>query len=520
MNTRIRMTAFLCVCMLSFSLTACDPKAKGTLVASVGSSGAGLQSSMDSLSSVTQSDLASSLASSTVKVASNTSKTASLTSSKASSTASTISRLTSIPADRGNIVNLGGKTVGLAYPWETPLTPNVSAETDAYLARIADVEKLYNCKIAHINVPIADYYDQMINNSLAGNPFGDLMTMKITSFIPSARAGIMADLTDTTAYKNTLGKNLSDTAANALKVNGKYYSMVPNPSPIRSMLVFNKKILKENNLLEPYAIVKEGKWTWDVFERYLCTATILNGDGSIHTRGLQATWGNLGTTMIASNMGDVVQMDANGKYQFVMDSPNALEALNKEREWLHYGYIPNTEKAGSWDTPYIEFEQSKAAFLLTGGEWALNRLNQAQPGNFGVVHFPKGPKATGYVSPMTNFDSMFISKYTKYDVNTLVSLYIDLLTDSPQNMLAKAQNKWKTYTSDSQSIEMLSEVYTKNMYRYIGYGAFALDWNNNKQIEMDPTFWQAFGKVQYTPADLVQARKDPMKTYLDNYYNK
>lgn len=423
--------------------------------------------------------------------------------------------------DLGTLVKFNGQTVTIAYPWETDLTPGKSIAIDKMLARIAALEEKYDCKLEHKNIPIADYYDQMVNNTMAGNPFGDLMTMRITTFISAAKAGIMADLTNLPAYKNNLDRDLAKFAADALKVDGKYYAMVSNPPPIRSMMVFNKTLLKDANLEEPYKLVKEGKWTWDELEKYISAAGVFNADGSVAVWGLQATWGTLGKVMINSNMGDIITQNEDGKYEFVMDSPNALEALNKEIEWIEKRYMPDTEKGGAWDKPYIDFEASKAAFALTGGEWSLKRINDALvTDDFGVVHFPKGPKATQYVSDISNFDSMFIPNTTKFDKNTLVSLWIDYTFDRTVDWRENAKESWSDRTRDEESIEILLETQDKNLFRYVGYGAFSLDWNANKEIEMDPTFWQAFGKRSDTPAALIEARKSAMKAYLDDNYNK
>lgn len=185
-------------------------------------------------------------------------------------------------------------------------------------------------------------------------------------------------------------------------VGDKTYLMRKMSHEPRTGVYFNKRVLKENNIdpAEIYELQRNHEWTWDKFVEYLdkCTKDT-DGDGVIDQYGLLE--GNtLSTIAIASNFGNYIGKDANGKYTYELESENTLEALNWVADILDRFNEPNpTDNAENWAYYEDEFRAGHAAFLVQQMYFAGQQLTKEKgmEDEFGFVAFPMGPKADKYV---------------------------------------------------------------------------------------------------------------------------
>ena len=125
--------------------------------------------------------------------------------------------------DAPSVKGLGGITVKMAFPYEIVMTPGLSAENDAFISRVGEVEKKYDCKIEFVYKSQTDYYNTLVQNCLAGQPTGDVINVGSSRLPDYARKGILEPLEGYDAYKQYLGNQLSKKASD----------WWPWPSPVR-----------------------------------------------------------------------------------------------------------------------------------------------------------------------------------------------------------------------------------------------------------------------------------------------
>ena len=113
----------------------------------------------------------------------------------------------------------------MAFPYEIVMTPGLSAENDAFISRVGEVEKKYDCKIEFVYKSQTDYYNTLVQNCLAGQPTGDVINVGSSRLPDYARKGILEPLEGYDAYKQYLGNQLSKKASDWMSLDGKTYGM-------------------------------------------------------------------------------------------------------------------------------------------------------------------------------------------------------------------------------------------------------------------------------------------------------
>ena len=184
---------------------------------------------------------------------------------------------------------------------------------DALYNRNAKVEELYDIKIT--NVPLSygdrDSHTRVAINHIMADPTAfdmGLMLVGSTTAIIRDNANIAFDLFEVDGLDLT--KSWWDkSSVEQLSIGGRLYYATGDISLYnafaRSGFVFNKKILSDTGLENPYELVRSGKWTWDKLAEMARQATKdLDGDAVIDYRydrmGLAIGHGSLGGTITSS----------------------------------------------------------------------------------------------------------------------------------------------------------------------------------------------------------------------------
>ena len=421
--------------------------------------------------------------------------------------------------DAPSVKGLGGITVKMAFPYEIVMTPGLSAENDAFISRVGEVEKKYDCKIEFVYKSQTDYYNTLVQNCLAGQPTGDVINVGASRLPDYARKGILEPLEGYDAYKQYLGNQLSKKASDWMSLDGKTYGMCAEPLEQRMFVTFNKRIFKENNLDDPYELAKAGNWTWEKFTEYAKKCTRYDSSGKITQYGFHGDLFSVMASAIASNMGDVVSFE-NNTYRLALDSPNSLEALNQVEKWMHTDRIMNAEHV-YWDGPMRMFEKGRAAMILCPGIWVpYERFNTTlTDDDYGVIYFPKGPKASDYVASYDGWECICLPTSTKIDKDTLIRLYVETKLpadfDASSDVAEIFTNKYGASLRDEGSLEVLLDIQTNSKFRLIRYRELF-----DLAGDSLPNFANELATGEKTAAQVVAEVKQPLQAYLDDNYNK
>ena len=134
----------------------------------------------------------------------------------------------------------------------------------------------------HVDISMTSNHTDFINLILSGEPF-DLVMMDGPPLASTALQGLYLNLTEI-PYLNLTAEYWGTNALNGLILDDLLYFM-PNeicldPLSMAGFLYFNKRILNENDLENPYELVYSNQWTID---KYLSMVSAvprdLNGDG-------------------------------------------------------------------------------------------------------------------------------------------------------------------------------------------------------------------------------------------------
>ena len=418
------------------------------------------------------------------------------------------------PAEEG----LGGITVKMAFPYEIVMTPGVSVENDAFIARVADAEEKYDCKIEFVYKSQTDYYNTLVQSCLAGQPLGDIVNVGFAYLLDYANTGVLEPLNQFDSYNQYLGNQLSEKASEWMTFDGSTYGMCAEPLEQRMFVTFNKRIFEENNLEDPYELAAAGEWTWEKFTEYAKACTRYDASGDITQYGFYGDLFSVMASAVASNHGELVALEG-GRYEMAMDSPNTLEALNQVEEWMHTDRIMNAETV-YFDSPMRMFERGRAAMIMCPGIWVPSeRFNTTMTDDdFGVIYFPKGPQADDYVALYDNWECICVPTSTSIDKDTLIRLYVetelpvdfDVSTDVAQIFT----DKYEFCLRDEGSLEVLLDIQTNNKFWNLHYyELFYTAWNDL------PNFASELAGGEKTAAQVVAEIEQPLQAYLDDNFN-
>lgn len=322
--------------------------------------------------------------------------------------------------------SLRGMEVTRVYPWALE-DPDV--ESESYKLR-KQLEEEYGFTLTDKGIS-GNYNESMVPSLLAGKPYGDIMLCPEDYFNEWFQAGVMADLTPAA---QTLGIDFTDelyeqnirkyTAVNG----GQYgYGYAQTDYSVYCSLYYNKRILEENQLEDPFALREKGEWTFDKLAEYARICKKTNADGTVEQWGLGSWTDNeLMIAMINANDGSIVSLNENNQLQLNLKDAKTQEALEYMYRWCNVDKLVNVSEGG-WEKTMADFVSGKYAFMLGTGHTLNLAGANGMTDEFGVLAFPEGPSNTsGETDYSMHYYYWFIPQ--KYQDQAAQLLYIhDLL---------------------------------------------------------------------------------------------
>lgn len=183
---------------------------------------------------------------------------------------------------------------------------------------------------------------------------------------------------------------------NALEVAGKQFFcisdyMLPDPN----VVLFNKKLVEDNHLENPYQLVRDGKWTIDKMAEMASVITTDNGDtvwDAQDTYGFSApdTWHNI-SFMFAADV-EFIERNDDGEFELVFDNDRTYTIMEKLDNLLNSKdtfVFPNAAISGDAVAREnaVLIDSGRCLFTLI----ALNQLYTIRniEVDFGILPYPK-----------------------------------------------------------------------------------------------------------------------------------
>ncbi|MGZ9585118.1 ABC transporter substrate-binding protein [Paenibacillus marinisediminis] len=403
--------------------------------------------------------------------------------------------------------DLKGETIKIGLWWEgaDPRTVpeadrNVGVEEQIKLIEAA--EKKYNTKIEFVKfADYEKYVENFTTTSLAGEPFADIVVLELFWAFPQlVNKGFIAPIDEWIDMKDPKYNNWMKTGGS---FNGKQYGFYDSaPSPYG--MFYNKTLVQEMGLEDPYELQQKGEWTWDKFRELTKKATKdTNGDGKVDVYGFAGSYGKMNAVteqFIYTNKGSV-DRDEKGDLNFSLGNKNALDALQFVSD------LYNVDKSIMQPVPEDatkEFISGKGV-IYAGFSWELGGLVEKMPDKtLGWVFFPKAPNATDYMS-YTPFGNMYmVAKHSK-NAEAAIHIFDEInLHEKGREITFQA---WETSFPTKEMLDTRKQMYDK-----IGYlgGYYAI-----------PDSGKLFGTVvtditegKVTPATAVEKVKSQFEANL------
>ena len=288
--------------------------------------------------------------------------------------------------------DLGGRVIRIANNWD--MTPEAGTEIgDLMVERWKSVEEKYNVKVEMVVVPWEEKVNQLTSTVLAGEPFADIVGLdsaQTASLVQQDYLIPLDDIIDLSASK------IPDALKELGTFNDKVY-MMNNQLNQSGGMYYNKTLFEQAGLPDPYELQEAGEWTWDAMLD--AAKKLTNGT----TYGLSMDPNLLAEYLITTN--DAKILDASSA-EVTIDSANAMEGLNFMAALYNEYKVVKPNEGNNWEDPRKYFSEWLVG-MTQGWVWEAEGRGEI-PFDWGYVFWPKGPKASDYVTVVSNSEGLVI----------------------------------------------------------------------------------------------------------------
>lgn len=321
-----------------------------------------------------------------------------------------------------------------------------------------------------------DFLSKARNDATAGTYMYDALVMTVSTMATLAQDGHLCELNSLENFD--VDAPWWDASANkAYSVGGKLYFTtgditIMNKANVWSML-FNKQMITDNSLENPYELVEEGKWTFDKMiemARKVNTAsatsdwkdpTVTYGMVTAHGDIFQF-FGGSGLTLCTKDASDIPEF-VYGSEESITITQHVLEEINGA-EWKIYAQ-DCTGGTNVWSDSFALFNDGRALFRPSGFTAVTKCRSQASM-EFGILPMPKMSESQeGYYTITSGsfvagilencedpeFSAYMLDAYAAGAKQKITPAYIDV------NL------KWKSLR-DEQSQEILEYIFDHIVY--------------------------------------------------------
>ena len=384
---------------------------------------------------------------------------------------------------------------------------------DAVFTRNQQIEELLDIRIAETKMENAHTVAK--ETLIAGDDQFDVVMPYINNTISLATQGLLMDL-NTIPYLG-LEKPWWDQRANEnMLIADKLFFSTGDIAILDNectmVMFFNKDMIEQYSLENPYELVKEHKWTIDkVGEMASVVTHDLNGDGKMtgdDTWGLSVA-GNAPISFYFGAGERIVDRNDEGKLEFQIGSARSYDVLDKVMT-LCYDDLMLSDKTASagFDVVSVMFNAGQVMFV-TFALVDINALREAEF-EFGILPYPLydesqqeynnlissvlvSSTSVPYNNKNTELTGVTLEAMAYYSTSTLTPAYYD--------------NALKTrYVRDEESGEMLDIIFATRVYDlgfifdWGGAGSLVTSIYNAKSTEY-VSKWQAIQQKAQTALD-------------------
>lgn len=337
---------------------------------------------------------------------------------------------------------------------------------DAVYRRNLAVNEAFNCKI--VLSAQSDVNSAVKKAVTAGDDSIQLAFPNLAGGGSLAQAGVLRNFLDFDEFD--LSAPWWDQGTANLKIGGKVYFMMGDvnilDNDVTYILLFNKKLIGDADLEEPYQLVRDGKWTIDVFGSMCRDITAdIDGDGAFTEKdryGYVTTLSGPNTFFYGSEM-KYVELDADGAPYLITDTEKATDVLRRV-----VGIVKENNTCYQPSDPAVGkpiFMEDRALFYGEVLSYIINL--RAMETAFGVLPIPKYDEAQKnyYTYCENNASTVCIPNLgAEPEINAAVLEALAIqshINVTPAYYEVALERK---YTRDEESTEMLDIALANRVY--------------------------------------------------------
>ena len=343
---------------------------------------------------------------------------------------------------------------------------------DAVYNRQIYLEDKYNIKIEQIDSP-SDWggSDKIITAVQAGDDIYDLALIRGMHFNSLVTSGSIIDLSEISSID--LSRPWWDSNSyNSLSLRGKHYGVCSditiNDDLAAWCVFFNKDMVKDYGLENPYNLVKGGKWTYDkVFEMGKLISKDVNGDGKMDKDDIFGIHHiqDAGSGIINCIGVNIGELDSEGNLIFTLDrEENITKMLSIFTRLFDLENVYNMHARGEGGSATL-FPQGQALFDFSAVQVALDLRMMEQ--DFGILPYPKYNEADTYMSSVSPlYLTVAVVPKTNRDIDNTGVIMEEMAYQGYKNIRPAFYGKLLQgkLARDDESLEMLAFLFDNIVY--------------------------------------------------------
>lgn len=372
--------------------------------------------------------------------------------------------------------SLKGMTINVTELYSENPPEKGTALGNMYFSNLSKIGNKYGCTINYVNTALSQ--EAILSSFLSGQPAVDVFSIQDYTFAPFVKAGACADLT---AAMKELNLNLKEEwyDSNVTKFYNINNKQLAWDTGLRNvmMIAYNKRIITENGLEDPYKLYQSGKWTYEKMAEYAEKMLVKGKDGTTQQWGLMTP--NVQTFfeyLVHNNGGSLIDIK-NGHFSTDnMSNKKTIEALNFFYDWYVGNKIMEIGMT-TWQEPYDTFIAGKIGMFLTG-DYLYKRIQEkgGMSDTVGVVPFPKGPSGQNVAECYIDCWPTAIAKGREKDAAKYLFIMNEIAKLEYQQQETKAKTLYGSVIRDATAYKAYLERLTN-------------------KVELDLTFMKMSGTI-------------------------
>ncbi|MCL2158997.1 MAG: extracellular solute-binding protein [Oscillospiraceae bacterium] len=373
---------------------------------------------------------------------------------------------------------------------------------DAIYKRNLIIEEQFNITIKNTQFPNGQMQDVITRSAAAGDNAFDLAFCNTTESAAIAGRGIFVDLFDIESLSMRSpwwNQNFIDNVS----VGGKLYfclsDIAVQPNQLAWALCFNKTIMKDLELSEPYTLVREGTWTIDAMLGLMKQGSHdLNGDGTFSKGDRFGFIGNDSASNGFLNGADINPIIKDEDDYPILNPPSEKDNLAADKLKELFDLPSGNSLRVAQGDECVLFMQGEALFI-SNNMTMIDRIRDMDD-DFGIVPYPKlDASQEAYHSVMgTNAMSFGIPSSAEdiERIGTITCAMTAVSMDTVRPAYFESTLKRKR-ARDDESLDMLEIIAATRIVDVgliFGWGGFATAYRDNVVQQKSESLFTVFEK--------------------------